>query len=428
MDIRQLIRRVISGRKSPLARLGITPGLYHYQREVDGSFTRFHLRVDANGNGLLLANASAAARLHVSGVIIAKGLLENDQEPVIVDRLLRSFRMVTPQQAAEDVGRVREIVSTLEQPGDNYPIVNLADPSFSPEIAPLDLPLSADVPLAEPERLLPILDRLWELGIPHVTLIAGDEPNAAALIRVVERAEDLGLIAGVRARGSELVQGTLVKDLARAGVDHVDVLYLSAQPQIHDALAGAGDHQQAVRVLAEVHQNEVCPVAEIALVESTSAVIEETLESLAPLGVTNAAFFAVAMAEGRSPGGALPAGELLQVARLVEESAEESQVRYLWYAPVRFHLGGSLPREVRGGPRCSGDHAIRVEADGAVIPARGPARSAGNLLTDPWEKIHRNRVFREYRARVEADTHCDDCPGLAICAADCPRDPAGWAD
>jgi hypothetical protein len=29
---------------------------------------------------------------------------------------------------------------------------------------------------------------------------------------------------------------------------------------------------------------------------------------------------------------------------------------------------------------------------------------------------------------VESDTHCGQCPGLAICAADCPRAPAGWAE
>ena len=124
---------------------------------------------------------------------------------------------------------------------------------------------------------------------------------------------------------------------------------------------------------------------------------------------------------------ALPAGGLTPAARLVEEAAEESDVRCLWYPPVRCHLGSSLAELVRRGPRCSGDTAVRIEPDGSVIPARGPAKPAGNLLRDDWPKIRRHPIYRDYRHRVETDTHCDECPGLAICAADCPRDPAGWA-
>ena len=413
--------------RAPLDVAGIRPGLYHYQREADGTFTRFHLRVDSTGQGLLLANASAAAKLRPSGVIIAKGLLEGDEQGPIVDRLVRSFYGVTPQQAAADVERIRAIIATLDSPGDNYPILNLADPSFSPEIAPLDKPLSADVPPAPSERLVAILDRLWEMAVPHVTLIAGENPKPADLVRAVERAEDLGMIAGVRGRGTDLVQGTLIKDLAQAGVDHVDVLYLSDSPEVHDALAGTGDHQNALETLDAVHQNEVCPVAEVPLVESSLETIEETLDALAGRGIHNAAFFAVATAERGPSGGALAAGALLQAARLVEESAEEAEVRYLWYPPVQFDPTRTLAEQVRGGPRCSGDSAVRVEPDGSVIPARGPYRPGGNLFSEDWETIRRSEVFKSYRQRVETDTHCDDCPGLAICAADCPRNPAGWA-
>jgi radical SAM protein with 4Fe4S-binding SPASM domain len=415
---------------SPIHRAGIEPGLYHYMclSGDEAAPTRFHLRVDSTGNGLLLANASAAARLRPSGVVIAKGLLDGDDEPLILERLMGTFRGVTAGQAAIDVARVRQMITELHSPGAKYPILNLADPSFSPEATPLDRPLSADVPLAEPQRLLPILDRLWELAIPHVTLIAGEDPDAEALLQAVERAEDLGLIAGIRARGTYLVQDSLVERLAQAGADHIDVLYLSTDAEVHDALAGAADHQSAVRALAEVQENEVCAVAEIALVDSTMDTIEATLESLAAQGVGNACFFAVAAPEGTSSGGALRADELVQAARLVEESAEQSDVRYLWYPPVRFLAGGSLAEQVRQGPRCSGDVAVRVEPDGRVIPARGPYVSAGNLLEDRWATIYRSQVMRDYRARVETDTHCDDCPGLAICAADCPRNPAGWAD
>ena len=428
MKLKQWLKSLLPWLASPLDRAGIRPGRYHYERETDGVPTRFHLRVDATDAGLLLSNASAAARLRPSGVIIAKGLLEGQGEDGIVELLRKGFRDITPQQAAADVARMRGIIAKLQMPGRNHPILKPTDPSFSPEVTPLELPISADVPLTDPKRLRPILDRLWDLGIPHVTLVVGEEPDTAALVQLVRRAETLGLIAGIRGRGTDLMRGSLIPDLARAGVDHVDVSYLSADPEVHDAIAGSGDHALAMKALGEVRRAGVCPVAEVALVESTIEGIEVSIKALAAAEIRNVCFYAVAMADGRSSGGAVMAGELIEAARLVEASAEASQMRYLWYPPVRSHLGSSLSRQVRRGPRCSGDSAIRVEPDGSVIPARGPYRVAGNLLTDRWATIHRSEVLRDYRQRVETDTRCADCPGMAICAADCPRETSGWAD
>jgi radical SAM protein with 4Fe4S-binding SPASM domain len=62
-----------------------------------------------------------------------------------------------------------------------------------------------------------------------------------------------------------------------------------------------------------------------------------------------------------------------------------------------------------------------------VIPPRGPHRVAGNLLRDEWPVIWQDAAFQAYRSRIERPTHCLICPGLAICAADCPRQPSGWA-
>jgi radical SAM protein with 4Fe4S-binding SPASM domain len=231
----------------------------------------------------------------------------------------------------------------------------------------------------------------------------------------------------VRGRASDLGQGSLIEDLAQTGLDHVNVFYLAGQSEVHDALAGAGDHGQAEAVIGRVLASEVCPVVEVPLVAATLAGIDDTLASIGRLGVHNAGFYAVA-AESPAVEGPLDASMLVQAARIVEEASADAQVRLLWYAPLRFAPTRSLAEQVLGGPRCSGDLAIRVEPDGSVLPARGPARSAGNLLVDPWEKIQANPVFADYRRRLLADTHCDDCPGLAACAADCPRNPAGWAE
>ena len=99
----------------------------------------------------------------------------------------------------------------------------------------------------------------------------------------------------------------------------------------------------------------------------------------------------------------------------------------MWNPPVQRAPNLPLTNQILNGPRCSGDVAVRVEADGTVIPPRGPYQSAGNVLQDSWDTIWNHEVFRIYRERVEAPTHCDICPGLVICAADCPREPAGWS-
>src|SRR3990172_3889654 len=405
----------------------IAPGLYHSMRQADGTYTRFHLRVEPDGSGMLLANATAAARLSPSGVVIAKRLLEGKDDDAIVRELSARFRGVPRPLMRRDVDVVKAIVEDLAAPGDNYPIINLEDAAVSPREVRLMAPLQADVSLAEPERLVPIVDRLWQAGIPHVTFFAPENPDRAHLVRAVERAEDTGMIAGVRGRGTDLLQGTLIKDLAMAGVDHVTVLYASAEGAIHDALCGEGDHAAAMQVIAAAHENEVCPVAEVALVTTTIGALDETLRALADMNVTNASFFAIAAPDGTEPSGALSASGMPETAALVEHAADATQVRYIWQPPVMRNPAETLGAQVRAGPRCSGDVSIRVEPDGSVIPPRGPYQSAGNLLTDSWEAIWNHPAFQRYRGRVEAPTRCDVCPGLAICAADCPREPEGWS-
>lgn len=408
---------------------GIPPGLYHYVRDTDGKTVRFHLRVDAAGDGLLLANAAAMARLSPSGVVIAKGLLDGDELSAIVKRVRKRFHGATSEHVSTDVTAVRALIGRLESPAGAYPILNLADPAFSPKVMPLARPISADVPLCPPFHMQQILDRLWHLGIPHVTIIVGREPDEAALVRAVERASDLGLITGVRGRGSDLAVGSRITDLAAAGLDHLDVYCLSELDNVHDALAGAGDRKNAARALAAAVKSEVCPVAQVALVRPTLSTIEQALQSLTRHGLRNVGVFAIATTDAAEASqGALLAHELPPIAQAVEELAERLGLRLLWYPTVRFDPTKTLGEQVCRGPRCSGDTAIRVEPDGSVIPARGPFHAAGDLIEDDWKTIEHSEVFKSYRRRVESNTHCDTCPGLAICAADCPRDPAGWAE
>jgi len=404
-------------------------GLYHYVREADGRIARFHLRVDATGDGLLMANAAAMARLNASGVVIAKGLLDGDDPAVIAARMKKGFRGAKAEQIAADIATVETLIKRMESPDGSYPILNLTDPAFSPTAAPLGRPISADVPLCAPFHIGRIFERLWQLGIPHATIIAGQDPDEEYLIRAIEKAEDLGIITGVRGRGTDLDLPARVATMAGAGLDHLDIYCLSTQDPIHDALVGDGDCKQAIQTLSTARKNEICAVAQVVLVQSTLEVIDQTLESLASHGIENVCVFAIAATDDAGAStGALLARELAPAARWVEESSEELGLRLVWCPTVRFDPNSTLGEQVCRGPRTSGDGAIRIEPNGSVILPRGPRRPAGNLLEDDWETIERSEMFQKYRQRVETDTHCDQCPGLAICAADCPRDPTGWAE
>ncbi|NUM47019.1 MAG: hypothetical protein HUU38_20155 [Anaerolineales bacterium] len=408
----------------------IHPGLYHYLRENQGQYTRFHLRVEADGAGMLLANATAAAHLSPAGVVIVKRLMENADEPSIQRELRARFGGVTPEQTQKDFTQVRILLNELAAPGDHYPILNLHDAAVSSTKTSLIAPLEATIPLAEPKFIVPLLARLWEIGIPHVTFLAPEHANPDFLVRAVERAEDLGMICGVSGRATDLVRDNLLENLVLSGLDHVTIYYASAQSDIHDALYGDGDHLAARQIFTRTQQLEVADVAHIPLIQATLPELEETLASLHALHVPNVAFFAIATAEttpSASNEGALTASALRQVAAQVEEDAAEANVRYIWEPPVQRDPTKSLPEQLRAGPRVSTDLSVRVEPNGVLIPPRGPFRMAGNVLKDEWDSIWMTPAFQNYRARVQAPTRCDQCPGLAICAADCPADVRGWS-
>jgi MoaA/NifB/PqqE/SkfB family radical SAM enzyme len=405
----------------PQPRAPIEPGIYHAMQEVDGTPSRFHLRVDNDGSGMLLVNATTGARLSPTGVLIARRLLDGADAPTILDELSSSFEGGTRDMMHRDLSQVQHLMQSLAAPGDTYPIISYENVSFSPYEAQLIAPLQANVPLAAPEQIEPILKRLWEVGVPHVTILAGPDPDHAALVRAIEHAEDLGMIAGVRGRGSDLRSADLLRDMALAGVDYVTLPWVAVQRSTHDMLYGEGDHPATREAAATLQEYEVCPVVEVPLIEQTSTILEETFDALAQQGIPNISLFAIAAHRDATPeqrDGAISAGALAQAASMIEETSYRTNIRYVWQPPILRNPALPLSQQAQRGPRCSGDVAVRVEPDGSVIPAHGPYRSAGNLLRDSWDTIWKDRAFRNYRERVAAPVTADDAPDLTANAAD----------
>ncbi len=429
---------------------GLAPGMYHARRAVGaGQYARYHLRVEGDGEGLLIVNASSVARLSPTGALMAHGLLQGEPESVVVERARRALAGAPAGALEADVRAVRELLDRLAAP--DAPTFNFADMAFAPNAARLIAPLTADMPAGPAEVIKPVVDRLWAVGIPHVVFTVTAETAPLAL-RAVERASDTGLITGVRGRGTDL--RAQAGALAQAGIDHLTVYYASHDRQVHDALYGRGDHDAAQDVLRACASLELTPVAELPLTVATLRDLDATLTDLHQRGVLNVGVFALPseeVATVRNEGGAaadesiapsheradtatakpdsqtltLTPDSLAQAAAQLEDSAHRNWVTYVWYPPVRG--AGPLAARAQAGPRCSGDLAVRVELDGSVLTPRGPREPAGNLLRDPWAKIWEHPTFERYRQRLLAPTHCLTCPGLAICAVDCPKAVEGMA-
>ena len=127
------------------------PGLYPFDQAIDDERTvRYHLRVDPDGGGLLVVNATACAHLTPSGMLIAHDLLRGQDED---SRHANPGGHVQRRNAGATAPRhrpVHTLLHELAEPGGRYPVFNLDDPSAGSRAARLFPPIEADLPLAAP--------------------------------------------------------------------------------------------------------------------------------------------------------------------------------------------------------------------------------------------------------------------------------------
>lgn len=412
------------GRQPPLE-----AGMHHYQRPRDDGYMRFHLRVERGGESLLIAGASEAVRLSRDGTAVIKRLLDGEDPQALVDEL-------SSPAAERLVADVQKILEELGSPSARFPIFNLSDPANDPRDADLIAPFQADVDVDDLTLLRSILQKLWAAGIPHVRFLPGAQLSDDDLVQAVEWAEDVGMIAGVRSTGSWLMESSRVDRLAEVGVDYV-LSPWAVDADMHARWFGDQDLDCLGELVKRAQELEVTPVVEIPLVAGSIEALDEQWSRFVAWQVVHAEVYALARlnaTEIADPGDAddkadapLAASQLRQLACWVEEVADENAFQVTWLPPVGVTWGEKAADQVRRGPRAGGDVTIRVLANGDVLPPRGALQSAGNLLAIGWDEIWGSPVFRRFRQRVEANTRCQQCPGLAICAADCPADPGGWS-
>lgn len=385
--------------------------LESHRFEHAGAHHRLQFREHADGSGLVVVDARRIARLDAAGLARLRGWISSGAKDAPSQE-----RALWGEPVLTGAGPVRS--------------ANAWDFGARAARPVPEVPLVATLEVVKGlEDEMPARARaLHALGIPHAIFRPVAEGTKQAVIAGVRAAEDLGLVAGVAAPSQRLEQPGLLEELAALGLDHLSLPIAGADAASHDAVLGPGDHARVTSLAARAAELEIPLTGEVPLVAANWTSAAGILAVASRLGMKGVTAWAL-VDPGSSDGRALHPRMLRQVATTFEDASDTTALAVTWAAPARIAPAGdpTLEHALREGPRADGDFGMRVTEDGSILPPRGARESAGRLGAATWSDIAASASWRAFQRQAEAPTRCAECPGLALCAVDCPADPEGWA-
>ncbi len=217
-------------------------GIHHFQSPPDAPVPyRLHLRLENDGSGVLILNASTVLHLNQTAAEYAHQWVK-DSTPEKAAKAIASRYRVSPKQAMHDYMDFIQRVETMLQTTDLDPVTYLdfdrEDP-YSKEIsAPyrLDCALTYRLPEGENIHYAPterakdelttedwktILDKAWAAGIPHVVFTGGEPALRDDLPALIAQAEKIGQVCGLLSGSLRLASADYLKTLLDSGLDHL---------------------------------------------------------------------------------------------------------------------------------------------------------------------------------------------------------------
>jgi radical SAM protein with 4Fe4S-binding SPASM domain len=421
------------------------PGLYHYRRESGGGSIRVHLRLDADGYGTLVMDAARILHLNPTAAQMAYLVLEGVAPADAVRLLTREYR-IAAAQARRDFESLAAQVEALTQPDGACPVcemeIDVRAPFSHTPSAPyrMDLALTYRCqndcahcynarPRSSPEQptefWLRAIDRLWELGIPHIVFTGGEPTLREDLPALIAHAEHRGQITGLNTNGRRLSNRAFLHSLIDAGLDHIQVTLESHDPAVHDAVVGMrGAWRQTVEGIRNAVGAKVYLMTNTTLLQTNSPQLGETLEFLAGLRVPTIGLNAlIHSGRGAEVGTGLPEEALPALLAQARQFTDAHGQRLIWYTPTEYCRFDPVLMEL-GVKGCTAAlYNMCMEPDGAVIPCQSYYQPLGSLLDDPWDRIWNHDLARSLRERRNVPPRCAACNLLAECGGGCPLSP-----
>jgi organic radical activating enzyme len=361
----------------------IPSGIYHYISPPDDPRNyRMHLRIEPEGNGVLIINASTILHLNPTAAEYAYYLVKNEPVKQAAHKMVERYH-VDLEQAKNDYQELVDRIQTLINTPDLDPVTFLDLDRIRPFTGHITAPYRLDCALTYriPERTIEtalvkcvdreldtiewksIFDKAWSAGIPHIIFTGGEPTLRDDLPELIAHAESNDQVTGLISDGLRLSERDYLDSLLQTGLDHLMIIFQPDNEAAWDAL----ENSLVEDLFVAVH---------LTLDDKNKDELAGLIDQLAEKGVK-----AISLsANDQSLYGVL---EKLrsQVADLTLELVWNLPVPYSTFNPV--DLETELIEQIEG----EGRAWLYVEPDGDVLPAQGVNRVLGNILSDNWDQI-----------------------------------------
>lgn len=365
----------------------LPPGMHTFQTSPDAeSPYRLHLRIEDDGSGLLILNASTVLHLNKTATEYAYHYIKQTPKEQIGPLISRRYKVKSAQAQKDYESFLERLETLIDIPdldaetlldfGRDNPYSKAASAPYRLDCAlTYRLPegiTAENAPSGRVERELTgdqwkaVFDLAWKIGIPHLIFTGGEPTLRPDLAELIAHAEANGQVTGLLTDGLKLAERAYFLSLANAGLDHI-MMVLNP------------DLEQSWQALEVILPDDMFTAVHLTVTPENKRQIPQVLQRLAKMGA-NGISLSVSEASLSS-----------EVQRL-RDMVHTLHLNLIWDLPVPYSKMSPVHLELEQDINASGAGRawLYVEPDGDVLPAQGVNQVAGNILRDPWEIIWQN--------------------------------------
>lgn len=365
-------------------------GMYTYQTPPDVDHQhRLHLRVEKEGTGLLVINASTVLHLNHTAVEYAYHFIEHSETEAVVNAVAKRYR-IDREHIRQDyelfMDRIQSLIETPDLDPVTYLDIERTEPYNTEISAPyrLDCAITYQVseeshrehaPLDRVDRELSteewvqIFQIAYDHGIPHLLFTGGEPTMREDLPDLILKAEELGLVTGLITDGLKMEDDAYRSMLLMNGLDHLMMIFDPDNPKEWD-------------VLQKVLADDLHTTVHLTLRKGED--LHPHLQRMAEMGL-----HAVSLSEADR--------DLTSKLQDLRDFVAVLQMDLVWDMPVPYSQNNPVSLELEKAdeqemPKGAGNAWLYIEPDGDILPAQGIYNQVlGNILRDSWEQIWENR-------------------------------------